>query len=80
MSLTVFMTLSILGLDFLIYVFFHRIYGDKRSAVARQVAALKGQSPSDSASLHERPFMGTKSRPTEGSIFHSPMRIRNGKI
>jgi len=25
--------------------FFYRIYGDKRSAVARQVAAFKGQSP-----------------------------------
>jgi hypothetical protein len=42
---TVFMALCILGLDLLIYLFFHRIYGDKRSAVARQVAAFKGQSP-----------------------------------
>jgi hypothetical protein len=41
MSVTVFMALYILGLDLLIYVFFHRIYGDKRSAVARQVAAFK---------------------------------------
>lgn len=67
MSITVFMTLCILGLDLLIYAFFHRLYGDKRSAVARQVAAFKGQSPSRSASLHERPFMGAKGRPIEGS-------------
>ena len=67
MSLTVFMALCILGLDLLIYVFFHRIYGDKRSAVARQVAAFKGQSPSHSASLHKKPFMTAKIRPIEGS-------------
>jgi AraC-like DNA-binding protein len=60
MSVTVFMALCILGLDLLIYVFFHRIYGDKRSAVARQVAAFKEQSPSRSASLHKRPFVGTE--------------------
>jgi hypothetical protein len=39
----------------LIYVFFHRIYGDKRSAVASQVAAFKGQSPNHSGSFHKRP-------------------------
>ena len=33
MSLTSFMAFCILGLDLLIYVLFHRIYGDKRSAV-----------------------------------------------
>ncbi len=67
MSLTVFMALCILGLDLLIYVFFHRIYGDKRSAVARQVAAFKGQSPNHSGSFHKRPVMGTRRRPIEGS-------------
>ena len=67
MSLTVFMALCILGLDLLIYVFFHRIYGDKRSAVARQVAAFKGQSPNHSGSYHERPVIGTRGRPIEGS-------------
>jgi transcriptional regulator GlxA family with amidase domain len=60
MSLTAFMAICIVGLDLLIYVFFHRTYGDKRSAVARQVAAFKGQSPSRSASHHKRPFMGTE--------------------
>jgi hypothetical protein len=77
---TVFMALCILGLDLLIYLFFHRIYGDKRSAVARQVAAFRGQSPTHSGSFHKRPFMGTKSWPIEGSVFHSPMRVRNGRI
>ena len=56
MSLTALMALCLLGIDLLIYVFFHRIYGDKRSAVARQVAALKDQSPLPSRSLHERRF------------------------
>jgi hypothetical protein len=80
MSLTVFIALCILGLDLLVYVLFQRIYGDKRSAVARQVAAFKGQPPSHSGSFHERPVMGTKSRPIEGSMFHSPMRLRNARI
>jgi hypothetical protein len=66
MSLTVFMALCILGLDFVIYVVFHRIYGDKRSAVARQVAAFKEQS-SNHSGVNKRPFMGTRSRPIEGS-------------
>jgi hypothetical protein len=47
--------------------FFYRIYGDKRSAVARQVAAFKRQSPNHSGSFHKRPVMGTRSRPIEGS-------------
>jgi hypothetical protein len=67
MSLTVFVALCILGLDLLIYVFFHRIYGDKRSAIARQVTAFKGQSPNHAGSFHQRPVMGTRSRPIEGS-------------
>jgi hypothetical protein len=58
---TVFMALCILGLDLLIYLFFHGIYGDKRSAVARQVAAFRGQSPTHSGSFHKRPF--GRSRP-----------------
>jgi hypothetical protein len=80
MSLTVFMALCILGLDLLVYVFFQRIYGDKRSAVARLVAALKGQPANHSGSFHERPVMGTKNRHVEGAIFHWPMRVGNGRI
>jgi hypothetical protein len=41
MSLTVFLALCILGLDFMIYGFFQWIYDDKRSALARQLAARK---------------------------------------
>lgn len=39
------MALRILGLDFLIDAFFHRIYRDKRREVARQVAAVKTSHP-----------------------------------
>jgi hypothetical protein len=80
MSSTVFIALCILGLDLLVYAFFRRIYGDKRSAIARHVAAFKGQSPNHSGPFQKRPVMGTKSRRMEWSIFHSPMRIRNGRI
>ena len=41
MSLTVFLALCILGLDFMIYALFQWIYGEKRRAFARQVAARK---------------------------------------
>jgi hypothetical protein len=44
MSLTVFLWLCILGLDFIIYAFFQWIYGDKRSAIARQIGARKNAS------------------------------------
>ena len=53
MALTVFFALCIIGIDFMIYAFFQWIYGDKRSAISRQLAvrknALKEQSP--------RPFL-----------------------
>ncbi len=47
MALTLFIALCILGVDFLIYVLFQWTWGDKRRAIARQVAAhrnaLEGQ-------------------------------------
>jgi hypothetical protein len=46
MSLTVYAAFCILGMDFLIYVLFRRIYVDRRSALAREVAALRAQSSS----------------------------------
>ncbi len=53
MSLNIFFTLCILGIDFMIYAFFQWTYGDKRRAIARQVAAhreaLSARSP--------RPFL-----------------------
>lgn len=59
MSLTVFLALCVLGIDFMIYALFQWTYSDKRSAIARQVAvqrnALKEQSP--------RPFLVTSQTP-----------------
>jgi hypothetical protein len=45
MSLTVFLTLLLLAVDLVIYSFFHRLYGDQRNALAREVAAIRGHSP-----------------------------------
>jgi hypothetical protein len=42
MGLTVFFALCILGLDFMIYVLFKLLYGDRRSVIARRVAAQRG--------------------------------------
>jgi hypothetical protein len=41
MSLTVFLALCVLGLDFMTYVLFQWIYGEKRRGFARQIAARK---------------------------------------
>jgi hypothetical protein len=41
MSLNIFLMTCILGIDFMICVFFQWIYGDKRSAIARKVAACR---------------------------------------
>lgn len=43
MPITVFIAICILGLDLLIYAFLRRIYCDNRTALARQVAALRQQ-------------------------------------
>ncbi len=65
MSLTVLMALCILGLDLLIYLLFRRVYGDKRIALARQLAMLREQSP---FTFRRRPTndqsLGRKSQPT----------------
>jgi hypothetical protein len=41
MSLTVFLAFCILGVDFMFYAFFQWVYGDKRDALSRQLAAHK---------------------------------------
>jgi hypothetical protein len=51
MSLTVFLALCILGLDFMIYVLFKLTYGDRRSVVARRVAAHRAAVRAESAGL-----------------------------
>jgi len=65
MSLTVFLALCVLGVDFMIYTLFQWTYGDKRSALARQLAlhksALKEQSPRPVLVAHKRPFLDHKS-------------------
>jgi hypothetical protein len=49
MGLTVFFALCILGLDFMIYVLFKLTYGDKRSVVARRVAAQREAARAESS-------------------------------
>jgi hypothetical protein len=53
MSLNIFLMICILGIDFMIYVLFQWIYGDKRSAIARQVAACRRTLNEESS----RPFV-----------------------
>jgi len=53
MSLTVFLALCILGIDFMIYALFQWTYGDKRSEIARQLAARKNALKKQS----HRPFL-----------------------
>ena len=45
--------ICILGIDFMIYVFFQWVYGDKRSAIARQVADCRKTLNEESS----RPFV-----------------------
>lgn len=51
MSLTVFLALCILGLDFMIYVLFKLIYGDRRSAIARRVAEQRKAAKAEASGL-----------------------------
>jgi hypothetical protein len=48
MSVTLFLAICILGIDFMVYALFEWSYGDKRKAIARQVAAhrnVAGEKP-----------------------------------
>lgn len=60
MSLTIFLAICILGLDFLIYVLFHWTFGDKRKAISRQLAEHKAAYDVVSA----RPFLVTSQSTT----------------
>jgi hypothetical protein len=51
MSLTVFLALCILGPDFMIYVLFKLLYGDRRSAIARRVAKQRKAAQAAAAGL-----------------------------
>jgi hypothetical protein len=65
MSVTVFLALCILGLDFMLYVLFQWTYGDKRAALARKLAAhkkaLKEQTPRPVLVSHEKTFSDHRS-------------------
>jgi len=62
MSLNIFFTLCILGIDFMIYAFFQWTYGDKRRAIARQVAAHRNAFNTESS----RPSLIPTCKPTLG--------------
>ncbi|HEV3420829.1 MAG TPA: hypothetical protein VG075_11030 [Candidatus Acidoferrum sp.] len=51
MSLTVFLALCVLGLDFMIYVLFKLLYGDRRSVIARRVAEQRKIAQAEAAGL-----------------------------
>ncbi len=58
MSVTIFLAICVLGLDFMIYALFQWTYGDKRRALARKIAAHRNalQTPS----LRRFPVAGSK--------------------
>jgi hypothetical protein len=49
MSLTIFLALCILGLDFMIYFLFKLFFGDRRSLIARRVAAQRKAAQAEAA-------------------------------
>jgi hypothetical protein len=51
MSLTFFLALCILGLDFMIYVLFKLFFSDRRSVIARRVAAQREAARAEAAGL-----------------------------
>jgi len=51
MSLTIFLALCILGLDFMIYFLFKLFFGDRRSLIARRVAAHREAARAEAAGL-----------------------------
>src|SRR5260221_9774835 len=51
MSLTIFLAPCILSLDFMIYVLFKLLYGDRRSTIARRVAAHRKVAQAEAAGL-----------------------------
>lgn len=62
MSLTVFLALCILGLDFMIYVSFKLTLSDRRSVIARRVAAHRAAVQAESAGLFVIPAKQTTIR------------------
>jgi len=55
MSLTIFIAVCVLGIDFLIYVLFQWTFADKRRALQKKLAQQRQSLPSEPA----RPFLVT---------------------
>jgi hypothetical protein len=87
MSVTAFLAFCILGLDFMIYALFQWIYGEKRRAFARQVAARKRARKEQSDSLlpvvtrmaaHHTPRPLHANLPHKGVSNRRPIDLRRG--
>jgi len=63
MSLNIFLIICVLGIDFMIYVLFQWIFGDKRKAIARQVALSRKALSEESA----RPYLVASQHTANGS-------------
>lgn len=64
MPLTAFITICILGIDFMVYVLFQWTFGDKRRAIARKISSLRTQPNSSPA----HPYLVTfRNRGNSGS-------------
>ena len=68
MSLNVFVTLCILGIDFMVYALFQWTYGDKRRKIARKIAAIRNSSEPPLS----RPFLVASKRPPFLDQFLAP--------
>jgi hypothetical protein len=75
MSLTIFLALCILGLDFMIYVLFKLFFGDRRSLIARRVAQQRKADQAEAAGLIFVPAPKsppTRQEPGDSADAHDP--------
>ncbi len=72
MSLTIFLAICVLGLDFMIFLLFQWTYGDKRRVLARQLAvhknAFQQQAPRPDLVAYKKTSLNYKSRRHEGKV------------
>ena len=76
MPFSIFVAVSILGLDFMIFVLFKLLYGDKRSAIARQLAEQRKAAKAQAAGLFLVPVKKTSS-PGQEPDRSSASRVSN---
>jgi hypothetical protein len=74
MSLNVFITLCIVGIDFLVYFLFQWTYGDKRRAMARKLAELRKTAEPQAP----RPYLVSTQKPVEGLRTQAQSRLESG--